>query len=398
MDTPYKRLKENDCSLNVSVDSIVDTLSQGPALQRQSMAMHVERNHMSIPAEDIPRIVEPLISNIDHELPQVRWHCVLALSKFRITESEADKIREIIPLEVKPYIRNRLTRLCEGFVDHGMADRNCETETQNCMAKYESISFKCDTYSGESQQEQYKKILETDIKLDKLKTKLKKIREIKDRANKVKAKNSGSILNQGISEHSEDAFGLEFEEFNPGKMFKHKRYGLGIIIKNDTKHITVDFSGGNVLRFSIMKCLETSKPSNPTDSAITVLSVEELKRVSDNFNAVKRLDKYAVSINQRIIDLGSRDAEYFLRLARGYKNTNQMEEATEIYKEVLIIDKRNKEAKDHLTIYGKGLIKKYHEKPFTGTMRDLGSPPPQLEIGSEEDDILKTIQRLLQNQ
>lgn len=72
-----------------------------------------------------------------------------------------------------------------------------------------------------------------------------------------------------------------------------------------------------------------------------------------------------------------KEIKYYLRLANCYKKLNKIEEALEIYREVLTIDNKNKITMENFVIYGEKLYYKYNEKPFGGIYSDIGSPCPE---------------------
>lgn len=106
-------------------------------------------------------------------------------------------------------------------------------------------------------------------------------------------------------------------------------------------------------------------------------AMEKLIGESDYFYENKIFNRKALAVNQRIICNGYGEVKYYLRLADCHKNLNEIEEAVEVYKRVITIDRKNRIAQDNLTIYGKGLYQKFWDKPFNGVYRDIGSPPAE---------------------
>lgn len=161
-----------------------------------------------------------------------------------------------------------------------------------------------------------------------------------------------------------------------GSKVKHSVFGIGIVLENDKKIIKVRFDNGEQVNFNYESVSKENVLEYLKDeSSIDKLPLEKLKRLSQDKVDKKEFDYRAIKINNKIIEKGCRDMKYLIRLARCYKNLNQIEEATNIYNLVLKIDKFNREAEDYIQIYGKGYLQKFEDKPYAGVFRDVGSPP-----------------------
>lgn len=151
-----------------------------------------------------------------------------------------------------------------------------------------------------------------------------------------------------------------------------------LFVDNGEGLIKVLFENGEEIRISIDRLKKAKVLINPDKKNNNdTISLNELKKLSDEKSVKSEYDKAALDLNSKIVRKGCEEIEYFVRLARCYKGQDCIEEALDIYQEITRIDYYNKEARDFLEIYGKGLYYKYKDKNFSGVYRDVGSPPPE---------------------